>query len=228
LFGADKAEFTGVVAWRGLIAMDSLPAHLRALQGVNWLGQHGHVLHYPVRRGEVLNFISFVERNDWQVESWVAQGTREELARDFDGWHDDVHEMIAHIDTPFKWALHVRGPMPSWSRGRVTLLGDACHPTLPFLGQGGVMAVEDGYVLAACLDRYFDDPDVALKRYEELRRDRTASVVRKAHENRRSAFSPALDKLGTAATEVAREWQQERVRERLDWLYSYDATAVAV
>jgi salicylate hydroxylase len=228
LFGADKAEFTGVVAWRGLIAMESLPPHLRALQGVNWLGPRGHVLHYPVRRGEILNFISFVERDDWQVESWVAQGTREELARDFAGWHDDVHEMIAHIDIPFKWALHVRGPMPRWSRGRVTLLGDACHPTLPFLGQGGVMAVEDGYVLAACLARYFNDPDVALKRYEELRRDRTASVVRKAHENRRSAFSPTLDKVGTAAKQIASEWQQERVRERLDWLYAYDATAVAV
>lgn len=228
LFGVDKAEFTGVVAWRGLIAMDSLPPHLRLLQGVNWLGPHGHVLHYPVRRGEILNFISFVERNDWQVESWVARGTREELTQDFNGWHDDVHEMISHIDTPFKWALHVRGPMARWSRDRVTLLGDACHPTLPFLGQGGVMAVEDGYVLAACLARYFNDPDRALRRYEALRRDRTASVVRKAHENRRSAFSPALDQLGTMAKEVAREWQQERVRERLDWLYSYDATAVAV
>src|SRR6201995_2634076 len=118
--------------------------------------------------------------------------------------------------------------MPRWGRDRVRLLGDACHPTLPFLGQGGVMAVEDGYVLAACLARYFNDPAVALSRYEELRRDRTASVVRKAHENRRSAFSPALDEVGTMAKEVAREWQQERVRERLDWLYSYDATTVAV
>jgi salicylate hydroxylase len=228
LFGADKPEFTGAVAWRGLVSMNELPPHIRQMQGVNWLGPHGHVLHYPVRRGEIMNFISFVERDDWQIESWVTQGTRHELANDFRGWHADVHEIIRRIETPYKWAMMVRGPMPCWSKGRVTLLGDACHPTLPFLGQGGVMAIEDGYIVAACLAKYFDDPATAFARYEDIRRDRTASVVRKAHENRRSAFSPALAKPGAVAAEVAREWQQERVRERMEWLYAYDATAVAI
>ncbi len=228
LFGAGKPEFTGAVAWRGLIPMDELPPHLQTMEGVNWLGPRGHVLHYPVRRGEIMNFISFVERDDWQVESWVTQGTRDELARDFSGWHADVQAMISRIETPYKWGLHVRGAMPRWSHGRVTLLGDACHPTLPFLGQGGVMAIEDGYIVAACLDKYFGDPAAAFTRYEEIRRDRTAAVVRKAHENRRSAFSPALEAKGAVAVEVAREWQQERVRERMEWLYAYDATAVAI
>jgi salicylate hydroxylase len=228
LFGADKPEFTGVVAWRGLVPMEKLPLHLQTMQGVNWLGPRGHVLHYPVRRGEIMNFISFVERDDWQVESWMSQGTRDELACDFQGWHADVHEMISRIETPFKWALHVRGPMPSWSQGRVTLMGDACHPTLPFLGQGGVMAVEDGYIVAACLAKYFNDPATAFARYEDIRRDRTATVVRKAHANRRSAFSPELAKPDAVAIEVAREWQQERVRERMEWLYAYDATSVAI
>jgi salicylate hydroxylase len=153
LFGADRPIFTGVVAWRGLIAMDKLPEHLRRPVGTNWLGPHGHVLHYPVRRGEIMNFISMVERDDWQVESWVTQGTAGELAGDFRGWHDDVQIMIRNIDTPYKWALMVRGPMAEWSRGRITLLGDACHPTLPFLGQGAVMAIEDGYIVAACLEK---------------------------------------------------------------------------
>jgi salicylate hydroxylase len=229
LFGADRPRFTGCVAWRGLVAMDSLPPHLAQMVGTSWLGPRGHVLHYPVRRGELMNFISFVERDDWQVESWTVAGTADELANDFEGWHADVHAMIQSLGTPFRWALMVRGPMERWSRGRIALLGDACHPTLPFLGQGAVMAIEDGYVLAACLAKHGDDPAAAFARYEAIRRDRTAAVVRKSHEMRGQAFSPALaDPHQEGATAIARDWQQVRVRERLDWLYAYDATAVVI
>jgi len=228
LFGSDRAEFTGCVAWRGLVPMAVLPPHLARLVGTNWLGPHGHVLHYPVRRGELMNFISIVERDDWQVESWTVEGTKGELANDFRGWHPDVHTLIENLDTPYKWALFVRGPMERWSQGRVTLLGDACHPTLPFLGQGAVMAIEDSYVIAACLAKYFAEPDAALTRYEDIRRERTAAVVRKAHENRRQAFSPALADEAAVAEQVARDWQQVRVSERLEWLYAYDATAVEI
>ena len=90
------------------------------------------------------------------------------------------------------------------------------------------MAIEDGYIVAACLAKYFTDPAAVFARYEDIRRERTAAVVRKSHENRRSAFSPALADPKAVAVEVAREWQQERVRERMEWLYAYDATAVAI
>ena len=228
LFGVGNPEFTGCVAWRGLVPMDRLPRHIARMVGTNWLGPRGHVLHYPVRSGEMMNFISFVEREDWQVESWTVEGSKSELANDFDGWHQDVHTLIDGLDTPYKWALMVRGPMEHWTERRIALLGDACHPTLPFLGQGAVMAIEDAYVVAACISKYVKEPMAALIRYQDIRRDRTAAVVRKAHENRRQAFSPALADDGEVAISVAREWQQDRVRERMDWLYSYDATAVEI
>ncbi|HTV35776.1 MAG TPA: FAD-dependent monooxygenase [Xanthobacteraceae bacterium] len=228
LFGAAKPEFTGAVAWRGLIAMDRLPPHLSQLLTTNWLGPHGHVLHYPVRRGELMNFISMVERDDWRVESWIVEGSRDELAGDFRDWHADVHTFIDAIDTPYKWALLARGPMDHWSNGRVTLLGDACHPTLPFLGQGAVMAIEDAYIVAACLAKHPHDPERAFARYEDIRKERTSSVVRKSHENRRHVFKPDLADGGALATEVAGYWKEQHARERLDWLYHYDATAIAV
>jgi salicylate hydroxylase len=228
LFGPSKPVFTGCIAWRGLIPMEKLPRHLARLVGMNWLGPHGNVLNYPVRRGEIMNYVSMSERDDWQVESWSTVGTREELRNDFRGWHADVQSMIDRIETPYKWAMMIREPMAAWSQGRVTLLGDACHPTLPFLGQGGVMSIEDGYVVAACLDRHFGEPDVAFARYEEIRRDRTSMVVRKASENKASAFAPRLADSNLIADEVAREWQQVRLRERMDWLYNYDATAIAI
>jgi salicylate hydroxylase len=228
LFGPDRAEFTGCVAWRGLIPMERLPEHLRRMVGTNWLGPNGFVLHYPVRRGELMNVISIVERDDWRVESWVIAGTASELANDFFGWHTDVQTLLLNIETPYKWALMVRPPMARWSKGRITLLGDACHPTLPFLGQGAVMAIEDGYILAACLAKYFRDAAAALSRYEDIRCDRTAAVVRKAQENRAMAFEPRLADENAFAEAIARDWMKLRVSERLDWLYNYDATAIEV
>jgi salicylate hydroxylase len=228
LFGASKPEFTGCVAWRGLIPMRQLPDHLHRMVGTTWLGPRGFVLHYPVRRGELMNFVSVVERDDWQVESWVVAGTTNELANDFPGWHDDVQTLIGAIETPYKWALMVRAPMDRWSRGRVTLLGDACHPTLPFLGQGAVMAMEDAYIVAACIEKYLHDPAKAFARYEEIRRDRTANVVRKAQENRAMAFEPRLADEDAVAEVVALDWLNVRRRERLDWLYNYDVTSIPI
>ena len=228
LFGADRPEFTGCVAWRGLVPMERLPPHISGFIGINWLGPKGNVLHYPIRRGQLMNFVGTVERDDWQIESWTAEGTTDELAHDFHGWHSDVHAIIEKIEAPRKWALMIRRPMDRWSKGRITLLGDACHPTLPFLGQGAVMAIEDGHVIAACLKKYLDDPATAFARYEGLRRERTAAVVCKSHEFRNQAFNPVLADNDAVAVSVAHEWQQALARERLDWLYEYDATAVQI
>jgi salicylate hydroxylase len=172
--------------------MERLPPNISRSVGTNWLGPRCHLFHYPIRCGELMNFTAIVEREDWQIESWRVEGTTDELANDFCGWHRDVQVLIRNIDSPFKLALMARRPLDCWSKGRITLLGDACHPTLPFLGQGAVMAIEDAYVVAACLEKYFEFPIVAFERYEGIRRTRTASVVQKSHENRKQAFSSAL------------------------------------
>ena len=173
-----RRQFAGIVAWRGLVPMHELPPQISRTAAVNWLGPNGHALHYPVRRGELMNIVAFGERSDWQVESWTARGTHDEIANDFRGWHADLHEMLSRIAEPFKWALMLRPAMPRWSVGRVTLIGDACHPTLPFLGQGAVMAIEDAYVLAGCIAKHDGDPAAVFGAYETERRARTAAVVR--------------------------------------------------
>jgi salicylate hydroxylase len=228
LFGPSRPEFTGCVAWRAVVPMQSLPPSAATMVSTNWLGPRGHVLHYPIRGGELLNFLGIVERDDWQIESWTVEGSRSELANDFPGWHPDVQAIIQNVERPFKWALMVRGPMQRWSQGRITLMGDACHPTLPFMGQGGVMAIEDAYVVAGCVDKYFRQPEAAFARYEDIRRERTAAIVRKSHENRKQAFNPVLANQDEAVVSVAEGWQQSLARERLDWVYTYDATAITI
>jgi salicylate hydroxylase len=228
IFGVDRPEFTGCVAWRGIVPAQRILRNFPYQVGTNWLGPGGHLFHYPVRRGALMNFTGIVERDDWQIESWAVESTIDELANDFRGWHRDVQVLIENIEAPFKWALMTRRPLDCWSIGRITLLGDACHPTLPFLGQGAVMAIEDAYALAACLEKYFEFPSLAFARYEEIRRARTALVIRKSQENRKQVFSPVLANECQIAATVKNEWQQVRVKERLDWLYCYDVTAACI
>lgn len=226
LFDALEPEFPGIIAWRGVIRASDLPAHLRAPYGVNWVGKGGHVVHYPLRRNELVNIVGVVEKTGWQVESWSTQGRVEDFAADFDGWHEDVQTLIRSVATPYKWALMVRPPMTHWTRGRVALLGDACHPTLPFLAQGAVMAIEDGYILARALAEYADDPVVAVQRYEAARVERTTRVVEGSAGNARRFHNPVLASHEGASEYVDREWAEDRVKERYDWLFRYDVDQV--
>ncbi|HEX6414938.1 MAG TPA: FAD-dependent monooxygenase [Burkholderiales bacterium] len=223
LFGADKPQFSGIIAWRGIIPMERLPARMERRVGVNWVGPGGHVVHYPLRGGAVLNFVGALERTDWQIESWSARGTTEELAADYRGWHEDIQTLIRNIPVPHKWALMVRPPMPRWTVGRVTLLGDACHSMVPFLAQGAVMAMEDGLILARALTELDGDVASRLARYEEARRERTRRAVEGSADNIARFHDRALADPVGARQYVEREWAGHNVASRYEWLFRYDA-----
>jgi len=226
MFGQGRAQFTGIMAWRGLVEMERLPPHQRRLVGANWMGVGGHVVTYPLRRGEILNFVGVVERDDWRVESWTIPGSREECLRDLSAWHEDVKTIIRNIDTPYKWALLGREPLEHYAQGRVCVMGDAAHPTLPFLAQGANMALEDAVVIARCLD--MDPVAQALQRYERARLERTAAIVRGSSDNTKRFHNPALGSPEGAAAYVEREFQPEVVAKRYNWLYEYDALTVGL
>jgi salicylate hydroxylase len=228
LFGPDQPQFSGIIAWRGIVPMESLPRHMARMVGVNWIGPGGHVVHYPLRAGRVMNFVGALERADWQVESWSARGTTEELAADFKGWHEDVHALIRNIPVPYKWALMVRPPMERWSVGRVTLLGDACHSMVPFLAQGAVMAIEDGFILARALSEGSGDIPSRLLRYENARRERTRRAVEGSTGNISRFHNPALADPVKAREYVDREWAGQNVAERYEWLFRYDVTTAVI
>jgi len=225
LFGADKAEFTGFMAWRGLCPKETLPPALMRHGG--WIAPSSHIMHYPVRKGAMLNVIAVVERSDWQKESWYDRGTHEEWLADFPGWHEDARAMIAATDQPFKWALMVHWPAERWSVGNATLLGDACHSTLPFLAQGGSMSIEDGYVLARCLDE-FGDIETALKRYEAARLDRTKHIVLAAVDQKDRLHGDALKKADTAKQHVDEKFSAANMAALYDGIYGYNAMTVAI
>jgi 2-polyprenyl-6-methoxyphenol hydroxylase-like FAD-dependent oxidoreductase len=227
VFGADRPEFTGIVCWRVLVPRDRVPESIRMKVGTNWVGPGGHVVHYPVRSGALLNLVGLMERDDWRVESWTVQGSKDEFHGDFRNWHPDIHAMIDSGDIPYKWALFARPPMPAWTRGRVALLGDACHSMLPMMAQGAVMAIEDGMVLGRCVAKYGATPE-ALQRYETVRRERANRCVAASIDNAKRFHNPDLAHAAGAEAYVTREWQEDKVRARYEWLFTYDATGVPI
>jgi salicylate hydroxylase len=182
MLGQTSAEFTGQVAWRGVVEASKLPKGLIKPNANLWVGPGKHFVSYYLRGGDLVNFVAVQERTDWHKESWNEPGDINELRETFADWHPEVSELLSATEACFLWALFDRKPLDYWSDRKVTLLGDACHPMLPFLAQGAAMAIEDSYALAYCLGC---DTDIqnALQTYQNIRLPRTRKIQLNAREN---------------------------------------------
>jgi len=213
-------RFAGDTAWRTLIPAEAVPKSFLAPAVNLWLGHDAHLVHYPVKAGRMINVVA-VACDDWREQGWSTPGAPHELISRFpaEQWHASARELLGAAQHWQKWALFDCAPFRHWGRGRVTLLGDAAHATLPYLAQGAAMAIEDAAVLGACLARRPDDAPAALRVYEAMRLPRTARIQRDAHRNgtiyHLHGAAAALRTLALLAM------GGDRLMSHYDWLYGW-------
>jgi salicylate hydroxylase len=213
LFGTQPVRFTEQMAWRCIVPIEAVPIRvgIRPDEYVGWIGPDGHVICYPIRGGALYNVFAGHVTDQWVDESWVVPSNPDELLAGYRGWNAALLEMLGHVVECYKWGIRDRDPLPRWTAGPITLLGDAAHPMMPTLAQGAAQALEDGVTLARHLARHRGDPRGGLAAYEAERRSRVSRVVLQAREqfqnNRKSPAPPPLPR---------------------DWIFAHDATADAV
>jgi salicylate hydroxylase len=219
LFGTEDPRFTGYVAWRGLVPMERLSASLVVPDSAVWIGPGHFLTRYKIRRGELLNYIAIARTNSWVEEGWSVRSTVDALLAEFRDFEPSARSILMATppDQCFKWGIFDRDPLPVWSTGRVTLLGDAAHPTTPFLGQGAAIALEDAMVLARAIAAAGSIGE-ALARYEKARVARANGVLLASRENG----------LHLTTTDPDRYSEQTHQNEESLDLASYDAVTIPV
>ena len=223
LFGEASPHFTGCAAYRGLVPAEKV-AHLD-LEVVHQitLGPGSHFVNYFVANKRLVNFVGVIEQANWSKESWTERGDLAQARAAFAGWHKQVRGLLDAVEETFIWGLFDRAPLPRWSVGRVTVLGDACHPMLPFMAQGAAQAMEDAMTLMACLRKIANIPQ-ALAYYQELRLPRTSQVQSLAAANKMRFHLPDGPEQAARDAKMAAggtDWSLKTI----GWLYGHDAEA---
>lgn len=212
----------GIMAYRGLARTERL-SWAAELRGLNmWMGAGRSLMCFPVSQGRLITVVAFVPSSRDMEETWFAPGDVKALAGEYEGWDAPVQDIIAALDQTFRWGIYDRPPLPYWSKGRVTLLGDAAHPMVPHFGQGAGQSIEDGFALAVLLeDATRDEIPGRLKAYQDLRLERTSRV--QAASRLAGRFYRSLGENPSERAEKMREWMSAA-----SWIFPYDAEDAAV
>jgi salicylate hydroxylase len=216
--GPDEAVFSAMSCFRGLVPVDKVPGGDKF--GLTFfLGPNRHLVVYPVRGGELINFVAYVPDPEWTLESWSSKSEPAEAVAAFEGWNDTVTTMLGNVEETGRWALYDREPLRRWSTDRVTLLGDAAHPMLPHAGQGSNQAIEDAGALATYLATGSLTPAEALQRYEHLRKARTRKIQMGSRGN------AACFQLPDGPATEERNARLAALPDNVAWIHGYDVYA---
>jgi salicylate hydroxylase len=216
LHGERAPVFHNLVAWRALLPARDLPPAFSEPVTRLWLGPKAHLVHYPVNDGTQINVVA-IFRDAWRAESWNEPATISEIPKLFERWSHMPRDLLAAAKSFQRWALADREPLKRWGEGRVTLLGDAAHPTLPTLAQGAGAALEDAVAIARHL-AHRDDPADAFRSYEAERAERTARMQRGARFNARIYHAGGPLRW---ARDLKLRWDGEKLIDRNAWIYRY-------
>lgn len=223
VIGDARPDFTGEVAWRGLAETQAFPVKGAGTRIGVWLAPGGHLVHYPVSGGRAINVVAIATGED-PGRGWSREVGAGQVSEAFERWAPLCREIIASVTGWRQWPVLDRAPDPCWTSGRVTLLGDAAHPMPPYLAQGGAMAIEDGYVLAECLDANRYRLPAGLKAYQAARMARTARVQAQSRANARHFHADGITRY--MRNMVLKTAGGARMLARYDWLYGADAEAI--
>ena len=223
LLGPESPHFTGCVAYRGLIPAERVRHLDLPVESQLWMGPGKHFVHYYVQNARLLNFVAVVEQETWTRESWTDEGDVSDAIAAHADWHPQIGAILGEVEETFIWALFDRAPLERWSAGRVSLLGDACHPMLPFMAQGAAQAIEDAAALATVLLAEADVTE-ALRRYEAVRRPRASKIQAMAAQNKTRFHLPDGPEQRERDEHMATS-PSDFALEAVGWIYGHDAAA---